>query len=69
MTSAWLARDWQEVVRELEQSGVRFSYRVTGPRGRNEASGKYRVVRVKNDGDLQFVLAREKFSLRPKSTP
>ena len=54
MMSQWLARPWDEVRPELERLGIKFVVRETKPRGRVQALGAARVVRVRGSEPVQL---------------
>lgn len=70
MTQAWLGRNWNEVKIELETMGRPFAFQITRPRGKMEAWGNCRVVRVRElDDRVDVVLAHEKFLPKQTATP
>ncbi|HZK54173.1 MAG TPA: hypothetical protein VFC84_08280 [Desulfosporosinus sp.] len=65
MMQGLLGRDWNEVKLELDNMGKPYSFQISRPHGRMEASGNCRVVRVREfDDHVEVVLAYEKFSPR-----
>lgn len=70
MTFSWCGLSWDEVKRDLEILGKPYTFQITRPRGKMEAWGNYRVVRLREfDDRVDVILAHEKFSRISAATP
>ena len=67
----WLGRVWEEVRRELEQTGVSYITKLTQAPGEHSAQEqKYRIVRLREiDSILELTLAKENVPDKLSSTP
>lgn len=70
MIQGLLGREWQEVKGELEKMGLPYTYQIARPRGKMEAWGSCRVIRLRKiDNCVEVALAYEKFSPRQHNPP
>lgn len=70
MIQAWLGREWNRIMPEIERLGKPYAFQITRPRGNIESWGNYRVVRAREfDDHVDIVLAHENYSQRQTLTP
>jgi hypothetical protein len=59
----WLARKWEDVLKELTENNVEFYCETTHPAGKVSPSGDLRVARVNQaQGKLKFILLHDRFN-------